>query len=253
MESTETGTPEMDAFDRSRELLKQATSLKDADIEQAIALIRQAIETCPEKVLGDYFKLANYIQKAGRHDDAFAVLRQLMPEEGPDSHFFHMNASEIEGKMALLLYREKRYKDFVWYKCSSAWNRAIGLSRLCRHAEIDHVPKMLADRYFSGAFKKLGREDDLQDFIYKFHSMIMENKEELSQASASTFQELYSEKLQAITDGRYFNLARYESTDDWLRYGRLLKKGDEASLREAERMENTKQYPMDMPEWMKKL
>ena len=172
------------AFEKSRDLIKEATRLKVIDIEQAITSIRQAIAVCPDKVFDDYFKLANYIQLAGRPDESFGVFRKLLSELNPSDYlFFNMNMSTIDERMSLHLFKETKYKDCIWYGSHSDWNLAVALACQGRFKEYLGRQKFLDGRNAKKAFKELQLSDRLDSFKDAFMSIVAANEPQLHRLS----------------------------------------------------------------------
>lgn len=164
-----------DTYDVSRGMLKEATQLRSVDPRAAIEKIQQAIQLCPEKVLEDYFKLTSYLADIGEFNEAFAVLRMLGTQESPVNYFFfNMNQSQIDEARARLLFREKRWPDYVWYACSSRFRRCVALAAQGRFPEVQSLSQEgpLGERYGKKAFKEMGLMDRKQVFDPAFKSLL---------------------------------------------------------------------------------
>lgn len=176
-----------DPFDLSRLLIKEATQLKKTNIEKAIKKIQEAINICPEKVTNDYFKLANYIQIAGKHDESFSILSKLMSELDPcDYYLFNMHRSIISEKMSLHLFREKKYIECIWSGCETDWLGIIALACQGRFNGIEGYKLFLDGRNAKKSFKEIGRANKLSTFRENFHNFILTNSDFFTKLSNSS-------------------------------------------------------------------
>ena len=178
---------QQDPFDLSRLLIKEATQLKKTNIEKAIKKIQKAINICPEKVTSDYFKLANYIQIAGRHDESFSVLCKLMSELDPNDYYlFNMHRSSISEKMMQHLFREKKYVDCIWSGCETDWLQFVALACQGRFNGIEGYALFLDSRNAKKSFKEINLADKLDDFKKSFQDFLMANSDFLRTLSNSS-------------------------------------------------------------------
>ena len=171
------------AFDKSRELIKKATSYKKSDIYKAIELIEKSIKCCPEKVLSDYFKLANYYFLADKKKKAFEVHYQLLENFNPnDITMFNMNKTQIYDKLCILFYKDKNYEQYLYYYC--LWLYNIIVSAACQ-GTIEHLINMineedqlkfLAPTKVNGCFRKLKKESNRQVFNNKLTEYLKDKK-----------------------------------------------------------------------------
>lgn len=159
-------------------LIKEATKQKHVDIEKAIDLIRRAIKIRPQFLIDDYFKLANYLFISGKNDEAFSVYAELvLKADIKDKFFYNLNLSSVYNKMALQVFREEKYEDFLYYYTLTLINDIIGLASQGR-AEIyieRYSQSPTFDLFFqfnqtkvNKSFKKLGVETNKQSFLFKF-------------------------------------------------------------------------------------
>ena len=104
---------------KARELKKQATSEKKANIGKAIELLQKAIKIeleiagLDEVILNDYIRLAKYLYKAQQKDEAWKLYNKLIIQYSNTQHkersFY--NLSEIYYAMAEQMDKEKKYKN----------------------------------------------------------------------------------------------------------------------------------------------
>jgi hypothetical protein len=162
---------EEDNFNKSRKLLKQATALKKDNIEQSIILIKDAINVCPEKVLSDYFKLANYLFSANHREEAYSTHFNLLESfDKKDISMFNMNKSQIYDKLCALSYKDKNYLNYLKYFSLWLYNTAIASACQGRTEELlnllntENKMNFLAQTKVRGSFKKLNKEDKISEF-----------------------------------------------------------------------------------------
>ena len=119
-----------DEFNRSRELIKEATSHKKTDIYKAIELIKESILLIDEVVLSDYFKLSNYYHLAN-DPKSYEILRLLRNSFDKDEvGMYFMNITQVEEKLCTIVYKEKKYKDYIFH--FSCWIRSIVIAYACQ-------------------------------------------------------------------------------------------------------------------------
>lgn len=160
-----------DKFERSRQLLKEATSLKDTNIEQAISAIEQAIRICPEHVMSDYFKLSHYHHLAGNIEKAYTTHKDLLTGlDIEDIGMYNMRRSQVFNKLCTLAYKDKNYGEYLYYYCSWLYNTVIAMACQGRKSELfgimDNEDKLcyLAPTKVNSSFKKLGKESNKEIF-----------------------------------------------------------------------------------------
>jgi hypothetical protein len=160
-----------DRFDKSRKLLKQATALKKDNIEQSILFIKDAINICPEKVLSDYFKLANYLFIANHKEEAYSIYFNLLENfDKKEIGMFNMNKSQIYDKLCTLSYKDKNYLNYLMYFSLWIYNTSIAFACQGRTEELanllnsENKMNYLAPTKVGGSFKKLKKEDQILEF-----------------------------------------------------------------------------------------
>nr|MBP7399837.1 hypothetical protein [Chitinophagales bacterium] len=149
-------------YEKSRKILKSATEKKETDIEGAITLIKEAIKICPEKILDDYFKLANYYYIANKKDQTFGLLEKLINDfDINEIGMYNMNKSLVNDKLCILHYKGN---DYVLYlKNYSFWlyNTAVAFACQGRASELKNIIEnpnkldYLAPTKVNNCFKKL--------------------------------------------------------------------------------------------------
>ena len=112
-----------DLFEKSRELIKEATSYKKSDINKAISLIEEAIEINPEISISYNFKLASYIHLSGDSDRAFQVYGSLLGNvDYNDIGKYNRDIATITFETSKQLFKDGKYIDYLFYKYFSEWN-----------------------------------------------------------------------------------------------------------------------------------
>jgi len=104
------GEWKFDAVTEYYELLKKATAQSTNNINEAIETIRKAIDLNPEEFQG-YKKLAGYLQKAGRFDEAVKILNNQLTKGN----------TEIFDYLAVLYKKEKRDIEAMTYESYSIY------------------------------------------------------------------------------------------------------------------------------------
>ncbi|MQY78531.1 MAG: hypothetical protein GH151_04940 [Bacteroidetes bacterium] len=116
-----------DPYEKSRELIKEATSLKKTDINKAISLTKEAIKSYPN--FDYYFKLASYYQLSGNNNEAFSVIGKLVGElDFNDVINYNTRIHQIFTEKAKLLYNVQDWVDYFFSLCFSLWNDLISVA-----------------------------------------------------------------------------------------------------------------------------
>lgn len=130
-------------------LLKQATNLKDSDIDTAIRIVKQVVEEYEknnepfESIRPIYFKLAHYLQKKRDRDGAWKIYNKMLldiMEEDPQ--FMGIYQGQIYSRMALLRGKEKAYKDAVRLRIQSYISTNTALHLQDRKEEVTPVREL---------------------------------------------------------------------------------------------------------------
>jgi len=159
-------------FQASR-LIKKATKHKKTDIHKAIALIREAIELYSSSDYSFHFKLANYLQLAGRNDDAFSVYNLLLAGLDPDDvHFYNRNSETIYSEVCKFLYKEKSYSDYLYYYCLWLWHLSLahacqgvpGYEEILKTLTNESLLRFMAPKKIDSCFKKLNKAEAKPEF-----------------------------------------------------------------------------------------
>jgi len=132
-------------------LLKQATALRDTDIDTAIRIVEQVIKEYEEQdepfvnLKPIYFKLAYYLQKRGDRDKAWKIYNQMIlsASEDEDVLILGMDLADIYSHMASLREKEKGYKDAILFRIRSYINKNEALHLQGRRKEILPLEKLL--------------------------------------------------------------------------------------------------------------
>ena len=160
------------------ELLKKATALKKTDIEQAIQLIKNALEIDSKYPCHD--KLINYLIIANKLDEAEALIISLIDESKNDKSIisFHDRAG-IYDVYANFLFKKMQYKDYIFYYSLSIYN---GLVWDALNEQIINVKEQLR---------------------------LLKSKEEfIDKKTNKSFQELNSSKNQDLYLKTYYNILK---------------------------------------------
>lgn len=163
-----------DSFSKSRDLIKKATSYKNTNIEKAIALIQKAIKLCPEKMLTDYFKLANYYYIANCKDKAYSIHQEILAQlNQKDITMYNMKRASVFEKLCTLSYKDKEFKNYLYYYCLWFFNLAVAFACQGRKGEFEEMLNnqnklvYLASSKINSSFKKLGKEGVKKEFNTK--------------------------------------------------------------------------------------
>jgi hypothetical protein len=226
-----------DDFDKSRQLLKQATSFKNTDINKAIALIEQAIDTSPERILSDYFKLANYYHISDNTDRAYSTHQNLLENlDINDIGMHYMDRSQIFDKLCTLSYKDKYYEQYLHYYCLWLYNTTVAFACQGRKEELNNIISnrdkldYLAPTKVNGSFKRLGKESSKQEFNDKLFEYFDNQQETLTKMADKAYEIDYSSNPEEFR----FNESVGQSSN------RLLKKEDKFMV--AYKSYNTGQF-----------
>jgi len=140
-------------------LLKQATNLKNSDIDTAIRIVKQVINEYEkdnrpfEEIRPIYFKLAHYFQKKGNRDEAWRTYNRMISEAiEEDPQFTGIYQGQIYSRMASLREKEKAYKDAARFRIHSYISTNTALHLQDRGKEI--IPLKEFHKQLKALFKK---------------------------------------------------------------------------------------------------
>jgi hypothetical protein len=158
-------------YEKSRELIKTSTSFKDKDITVSINLIQEAIKICPEKILSDYFKLANYFHLASRKDDAYSVLNNLILDLNiKEIGMYNMHKTLVYDKICVLNYKDKDFKLYLLNYSFLIYNSALATACQGRKVELENLLNNtnkldnMASAKVSNCFVKLNKQNVMENF-----------------------------------------------------------------------------------------
>ena len=185
------------------ELLKQATAKKKAgDLESAIKLLRDAYKKSGKGEIGvgikDYLRLPAYLQEAGRNDEAWQELNNLLtkgyPQQSNDPRIVPIDHSAIYDAMRLFLQREGKNESAVRFGILSYICWGISLYRQSESKD--------EDRYFIIERKDRFKKDFSRENIELTVSKLLKKakKEELVDKVSAIIEE-YIKKLPNIRLG----------------------------------------------------
>ncbi len=175
------------AFDKSRELIKEATANKTKDIHKAIYLIEQAINICPEVIIEDKFKLANYYHFAGNKEKAYSILLGLITEINKKSTFNIKNAvlMQIYGQICTLCYSDKKFSDYIFYYSLQRYHTNLAIFTQGRKQDYE-ITKNTFDAFGASyskkinyCFKNLQKECIIKEFSDKFNEFFNYHRDDL--------------------------------------------------------------------------
>ena len=137
--------PRTEEEERIRELLKEATALKDADPDGVIDILRDAYaliaSTNTAHTLETFLRLPLYLQKVGRSDEAWKEFNDLLDDGYPnmpsDEASWSGMRSSVLDKMRLFLQREKRFPESVQYGILSIISKIREQLGRAEHSEPD--------------------------------------------------------------------------------------------------------------------
>ena len=155
---------------KSQKLLKEATARKKAgDLDGAIESLREAFSQTGEDG-GGYgltalLRLPMYLQEAGRSDEAWGELNELIlrMSSGQDKSLAMMDISIIYDKMRLFRQREKKPEGAVIFGIFSYLSWATGLHMQERLEELeDYVSREKLEATILKLLKKAKKGDLLE-------------------------------------------------------------------------------------------
>jgi tetratricopeptide (TPR) repeat protein len=141
--------------EKARELLKQATQMKDLkNFDGAITCLREAYKLMAQSNISypieTYLRLPLYLQQAGHYTESIVEFEKLLRDSPARiaKEFAHiskqkqnglsaMDVSTIYDKMRLASQREKQFTYAVYYQILSDANGAVGLKLQKREEELD--------------------------------------------------------------------------------------------------------------------
>lgn len=155
---------------KSQKLLKEATARKKAgDLDGAIESLREAFSQTGEDGGGYGLKallrLPMYLQEAGRSDEAWGELNELIlrMSSGQDKSLAMMDISIIYDKMRLFRQREKKPEGAVIFGIFSYLSWATGLHMQERLEELeDYVSREKLEATILKLLKKAKKGDLLE-------------------------------------------------------------------------------------------
>lgn len=110
-------SPNLDAYERAYPYLRKATQLKkEGDIEAAISSLRTAYGIAGKDIgVDERIRLPQYLQIAGRNDEAWKEFNDLIIEAGSSQikELAYFDLENIYDKMRLFLQREGRFIDAI--------------------------------------------------------------------------------------------------------------------------------------------
>jgi hypothetical protein len=158
-------------YEKSRELIKTSTSFKVKDILGAINLIQEAINLCPEKILSDYFKLANYFHLASRKDYAYGILNKLILDLNvKEIGMYNMHKTLVYDKICVLNYKDKDFKLYLMNYSFCIYNSVLATACQGRRVELENLLNNSnkldnrASTKVSNCFIKLNKQAVMENF-----------------------------------------------------------------------------------------
>lgn len=174
-------------FEKSRDLIKEATSLKKIDIIKAISLIEQAIEICPHSIIEDKLKLSSYYYVAGNKDKGYDILFSLLSEINLVSEITarNMQRMQVYEKLCILCYSDKKYFDYIYYYTLERYNTNLAVYTMGRKSDyynnldtFDKFGTSYSTKIVS-CFKKLNKESIINEFSKKFDEFFQIHNKDL--------------------------------------------------------------------------
>ncbi len=136
-QSVELETVEREHLERASALMKQATACKDFEIERAIALLREAVNICPNFAEAS-FKLARYLRKSGSRDESFGILRKMSTNvDANDLLSCNFAHEAIYEEMMKQLFEEKKFNYYLYYFFQRVWCKLCALASQGRYEGFD--------------------------------------------------------------------------------------------------------------------
>ena len=180
-----------------RDLLKKATSKKkDGELDEAVSFLRKAYKEIAKgntnHSINTFLRLPNYLQKAGKPDEAWNEYNKLLnngyPNQLNNFSVITMEHSKIYDKMRLFLQRENKNEKAIIFGILSdlAWVRGLNLQK--RNSELNTFSKTqnIKDRLES-LLKKANLENEIDEFVKVVSAELNDpNNLDLNRASNKT-------------------------------------------------------------------
>lgn len=164
-------------------LLKEATALRDTDIELAIKKIREAIN------LGhrDYAKLSNYLYLAGRFDEAVAIYTEIKIPEAKSTQLPHNSLCGSFNGLASLYYKRGKFEEYFYYSSlatyfsiTHSYTYVAGGESLLESLYKIRKPIYYTEKTnFDKALKKIGKLDIYDEYEETFMKLFDELREKI--------------------------------------------------------------------------
>lgn len=190
------GDWKFDAITEYYELLRKATALSTSNINESIETIKKAIELQPDDFQG-YKKLASYLQKAGRFDEAVELLNNQLDKRD----------TEVFDYLAVLYKKEKRDKEAIIFEAYSVYLTTTLLSPSFYKSPIDYIgsirlkrkykPKELTER-----FNQIMKDFWGHTWLTNYHRDFLTVMNELN--SGTYTQEGFQRRIQSLIGDKTF-------------------------------------------------
>lgn len=159
------------------ELLKKATSLKKTDIEQAILLIKLALNIDPKYPC--YDKLKNYLMMANKEDEAEELTIKLIDECKGNTNLFNFSSrSSNYESYSGILFKKESYNKYIFYYCLSIYNRLVWdaiseqIESVKAQLNILKNKEELIDKKTNKSFQEIGASSNQDLFIKTFYEIL---------------------------------------------------------------------------------
>lgn len=190
-------------MDKAARLLREATALKETNIELAIEKIKESISLGSES----YNKLASYLLCSGRAYEAIAVYKDIYIPNIKRAGMPYHALGDAYRKLASLYYRSKNLDEYFYYtslSCFYVITHGLGLNDI---ELLDSFYESKRPIYYSGqpnferALKKIGKSDIYDEFEKAFMPLFDNLKEQIYiAAKTDTF---HGTTPQKIIDQRF--------------------------------------------------
>lgn len=146
----------VDSYEIANDLIKEATSLKNTDINAAINKIKEALVVHPE-LHNAHSKMVGYLKKAGNIEGAYEVINNQIFKYKKDSfNFFDVQGrgTWINQKCSLELF-EKKHNEYVKSYFLSVYFDLLSASISGEIDDIKDINKKFKDKVFDRDFAKV--------------------------------------------------------------------------------------------------
>lgn len=166
------------------QLLKMAMEVRKYDLIRAISLYEEAIPINKRELGCNYYQLASCYHKIGNKEKSYQILMNYLKYLNKRKFYVlkHYEVGQVYHGICVLLYRDERYNDYIYYYSLMMYNT---ISSLYSRGMFDNYKRLkregqLNSRFLSlkvsTCFRRIGRLEIYNEFSNKFDDFFNENK-----------------------------------------------------------------------------